>query len=197
MRNTQFTVDHGSKQPIFSTVANVAGSGAGQSLHPCIQPQSPSTAQSPPPRWETKWKLTTDIFQVDYNCWKTEFTLISIPYGYGFPFLLSSPGTKHLISNPSINPVYLVFACLHGTLTDIDLSVVLSLDWPKDCGLAHFRPNTVERIVSGNEARPHSWPWQVSLQVISTWYDTERLKVQQKRKSLKLVSIFIGSSKRQ
>uniref|UniRef100_A0A672M5F1 Chymotrypsin-like elastase family member 2A n=1 Tax=Sinocyclocheilus grahami TaxID=75366 RepID=A0A672M5F1_SINGR len=100
MRNTQFTVDHGSKKPIFSTVANAAGSGTGQSLHPCIQPQSPSTAQSPPPRSK-----------------------------YGFPFLLSSP------------------------------------DWPKDCGLPHFKPNTVERIVSGNEARPHSWPWQVSLQV--------------------------------
>uniref|UniRef100_A0A672LZR8 Chymotrypsin-like elastase family member 2A n=1 Tax=Sinocyclocheilus grahami TaxID=75366 RepID=A0A672LZR8_SINGR len=42
---------------------------------------------------------------------------------------------------------------------------VLHLDWPKDCGLPHFKPNTVERIVSGNEARPHSWPWQVSLQV--------------------------------
>ncbi|XP_055032356.2 elastase-1 [Misgurnus anguillicaudatus] len=42
---------------------------------------------------------------------------------------------------------------------------VLHLDWPKDCGLAHFKPNTAERIVSGNEARPHSWPWQVSLQV--------------------------------
>ncbi|XP_016335834.1 elastase-1-like [Sinocyclocheilus anshuiensis] len=40
-----------------------------------------------------------------------------------------------------------------------------SPDWLKDCGLAHFKPNTVERIVSGNEARPHSWPWQVSLQV--------------------------------
>lgn len=38
-------------------------------------------------------------------------------------------------------------------------------DWPTDCGTAHFKPNMVERIVSGNEARPHSWPWQVSLQV--------------------------------
>uniref|UniRef100_A0A3Q1F0Z5 Zgc:112285 n=1 Tax=Acanthochromis polyacanthus TaxID=80966 RepID=A0A3Q1F0Z5_9TELE len=37
--------------------------------------------------------------------------------------------------------------------------------WPKDCGMAHFKPNMAERIVSGNEARPHSWPWQVSLQV--------------------------------
>ncbi|TSK14794.1 Chymotrypsin-like elastase family member 2A [Bagarius yarrelli] len=41
----------------------------------------------------------------------------------------------------------------------------LPLDWPKDCGLAHFRPHTTERIVSGSEAKPHSWPWQVSLQV--------------------------------
>ncbi|XP_054609606.1 elastase-1 isoform X1 [Dunckerocampus dactyliophorus] len=42
---------------------------------------------------------------------------------------------------------------------------VLHLDWPKDCGTAYFKPNMAERIVSGNEARPHSWPWQVSLQV--------------------------------
>ncbi|XP_039894880.1 elastase-1 [Simochromis diagramma] len=42
---------------------------------------------------------------------------------------------------------------------------ILHLDWPKDCGMAHFKPNMAERIVSGNEARPHSWPWQVSLQV--------------------------------
>uniref|UniRef100_A0A8C2GHJ5 Zgc:112285 n=1 Tax=Cyprinus carpio TaxID=7962 RepID=A0A8C2GHJ5_CYPCA len=31
--------------------------------------------------------------------------------------------------------------------------------------VAHFKPNTVEHIVSGNDSRPHSWPWQVSLQV--------------------------------
>lgn len=31
--------------------------------------------------------------------------------------------------------------------------------------MAYFKPNMAERIVSGNEARPHSWPWQVSLQV--------------------------------
>uniref|UniRef100_A0A8C2GHH8 Zgc:112285 n=1 Tax=Cyprinus carpio TaxID=7962 RepID=A0A8C2GHH8_CYPCA len=29
--------------------------------------------------------------------------------------------------------------------------------------VAHFKPNTVEHIVSGNDSRPHSWPWQVSL----------------------------------
>uniref|UniRef100_A0A4W3I142 Zgc:112285 n=1 Tax=Callorhinchus milii TaxID=7868 RepID=A0A4W3I142_CALMI len=33
------------------------------------------------------------------------------------------------------------------------------------CGISHFSPNIAGRIVSGNEARPHSWPWQVSLQV--------------------------------
>lgn len=38
-------------------------------------------------------------------------------------------------------------------------------DWPENCGLAHFNPTVAERIVSGREARPHSWPWQVSLQV--------------------------------
>lgn len=50
---------------------------------------------------------------------------------------------------------------------DLKFFVVVSLllDWPKDCGMAHFKPNMAERIVSGNEARPHSWPWQVSLQV--------------------------------
>ncbi|XP_043911622.1 chymotrypsin-like elastase family member 1 [Protopterus annectens] len=42
---------------------------------------------------------------------------------------------------------------------------ILQLDWPTNCGIAHFQPNTGERIVLGNEARPHSWPWQVSLQV--------------------------------
>uniref|UniRef100_A0A8C0HGF8 Peptidase S1 domain-containing protein n=1 Tax=Chelonoidis abingdonii TaxID=106734 RepID=A0A8C0HGF8_CHEAB len=39
------------------------------------------------------------------------------------------------------------------------------LDWPTNCGVPYVQPNTVERIISGNEVRPHSWPWQVSLQV--------------------------------
>ncbi|XP_005992502.1 chymotrypsin-like elastase family member 1 [Latimeria chalumnae] len=42
---------------------------------------------------------------------------------------------------------------------------ILHLDWPANCGVSYFQPNTVGRIVSGYEARPHSWPWQVSLQV--------------------------------
>ncbi|XP_071988656.1 chymotrypsin-like elastase family member 2A, partial [Engystomops pustulosus] len=37
--------------------------------------------------------------------------------------------------------------------------------WPADCGVAFFQQNTAERIVSGYEVRPFSWPWQVSLQV--------------------------------
>lgn len=52
-----------------------------------------------------------------------------------------------------------------GSMMSVFISSLLNLDWPKDCGMSHFKPNTAERIVSGNEARPHSWPWQVSLQV--------------------------------
>ncbi|KAJ6661622.1 hypothetical protein lerEdw1_013861 [Lerista edwardsae] len=40
----------------------------------------------------------------------------------------------------------------------------LDLDWPRNCGIAYFQPNIFAKIILGNEARPHSWPWQVSLQ---------------------------------
>lgn len=75
---------------------------------------------------------------------------------------------------------------------DTDITVVLSLDWPKDCGLAHFKPNTVERIVSGNEARPHSWPWQVSLQVNDSRNDSQISFI--KCIYLCLYVFFVGSS---
>ncbi|XP_068923314.1 LOW QUALITY PROTEIN: chymotrypsin-like elastase family member 2A [Petaurus breviceps papuanus] len=40
-----------------------------------------------------------------------------------------------------------------------------TLDWPQDCGVAPFYySSSAERIIQGNEARPHSWPWQVSMQ---------------------------------
>ncbi|XP_020852702.1 chymotrypsin-like elastase family member 2A [Phascolarctos cinereus] len=40
-----------------------------------------------------------------------------------------------------------------------------TLDWPQDCGVAPFYPSSsAERIIQGSEARPHSWPWQVSMQ---------------------------------
>ncbi|XP_029905589.1 proproteinase E-like [Myripristis murdjan] len=32
------------------------------------------------------------------------------------------------------------------------------------CGTPTFKPNT-NRVVNGEDARPHSWPWQISLQV--------------------------------
>lgn len=54
----------------------------------------------------------------------------------------------------------------HNMVDEYRLCVFL-VDWPRDCGMAYFNPNMAERIVSGNEARPHSWPWQVSLQVDS------------------------------
>ncbi|XP_066477486.1 elastase-1-like [Tiliqua scincoides] len=43
----------------------------------------------------------------------------------------------------------------------------LDLDWPQKCGVAYFQPNIFAKIILGNEARPHSWPWQVSLQTRS------------------------------
>lgn len=41
-------------------------------------------------------------------------------------------------------------------------------DWPEDCGNPAVTPNTATaRVVNGVEATPHSWPWQVSMQVLS------------------------------
>uniref|UniRef100_UPI003AAE0E9E chymotrypsin-like elastase family member 2A n=1 Tax=Centroberyx gerrardi TaxID=166262 RepID=UPI003AAE0E9E len=38
-------------------------------------------------------------------------------------------------------------------------------DWPENCGSPAVTPNTtVLRVVNGQEAAPHSWPWQVSMQ---------------------------------
>ncbi|KAK2852327.1 hypothetical protein Q7C36_007528 [Tachysurus vachellii] len=42
----------------------------------------------------------------------------------------------------------------------------VKIDWPADCGTPTVAPVTpVMRIVNGMEAIPHSWPWQVSMQV--------------------------------
>lgn len=39
-------------------------------------------------------------------------------------------------------------------------------DWPAKCGTPAVAPVTpVMRVVNGMEAKPHSWPWQVSMQV--------------------------------
>lgn len=38
-------------------------------------------------------------------------------------------------------------------------------DWPGSCGKPVIPPAVVSRIVNGEPATPHSWPWQVSMQV--------------------------------
>lgn len=39
-------------------------------------------------------------------------------------------------------------------------------DWPAECGTPAVPPVTPTlRVVNGIEAKPHSWPWQVSMQV--------------------------------
>ncbi|XP_057698672.1 ovochymase [Corythoichthys intestinalis] len=39
------------------------------------------------------------------------------------------------------------------------------IDWPATCGKPAIPPSIMSRIVNGEEARAHSWPWQVSMQV--------------------------------
>ncbi|XP_064443632.1 chymotrypsin-C [Mirounga angustirostris] len=34
------------------------------------------------------------------------------------------------------------------------------------CGVPTFQPNLSARVVGGDSARPHSWPWQISLQYL-------------------------------
>ncbi|XP_063074737.1 ovochymase-2 [Engraulis encrasicolus] len=46
----------------------------------------------------------------------------------------------------------------------------IAIDWPETCGKPKVPPMVTTRIVNGEPARAHSWPWQVSLQV---WPDKE------------------------
>ncbi|XP_071359853.1 ovochymase-2 [Trachinotus anak] len=41
----------------------------------------------------------------------------------------------------------------------------ITIDWPSTCGKPAIPPAVVSRIVNGEPAKPHSWPWQVSMQV--------------------------------
>ncbi|KAL7877113.1 hypothetical protein SRHO_G00037560 [Serrasalmus rhombeus] len=46
-----------------------------------------------------------------------------------------------------------------------DVDHVFLLDWPAECETPVISPIThVARVVNGAEAKPHSWPWQVSMQ---------------------------------
>ncbi|KAM4872879.1 chymotrypsin-C [Thomomys bottae] len=42
------------------------------------------------------------------------------------------------------------------------------------CGVPSFPPNLSARVVGGDDANPHSWPWQISLQYLrdDTWRHT-------------------------
>uniref|UniRef100_A0A3B4YSD3 Zgc:154142 n=1 Tax=Seriola lalandi dorsalis TaxID=1841481 RepID=A0A3B4YSD3_SERLL len=41
----------------------------------------------------------------------------------------------------------------------------ITIDWPSTCGKPAIPPTVGARIVNGEPAKPHSWPWQVSMQV--------------------------------
>ncbi|KAM9792333.1 cubilin [Neosynchiropus ocellatus] len=41
----------------------------------------------------------------------------------------------------------------------------VEIDWPTTCGKPAIPPAVMTRIVNGEPAKPHSWPWQVSMQV--------------------------------
>ncbi|KAM8772707.1 ovochymase-2 [Acanthopagrus schlegelii] len=41
----------------------------------------------------------------------------------------------------------------------------ITIDWPSTCGRPVIPPTVTSRIVNGEPAKPHSWPWQVSMQV--------------------------------
>lgn len=45
----------------------------------------------------------------------------------------------------------------------------ITIDWPSTCGIPAIPPNLGTRIVNGEQAKPNSWPWQVSMQV---WPDS-------------------------
>uniref|UniRef100_A0A8C1YT96 Zgc:154142 n=1 Tax=Cyprinus carpio TaxID=7962 RepID=A0A8C1YT96_CYPCA len=46
----------------------------------------------------------------------------------------------------------------------------IKIDWPESCGKPLIPPDVNTRIVNGEPAKAHSWPWQVSMQV---WRDSE------------------------
>lgn len=73
-----------------------------------------------------------------------------------------------------------------------DFFFLLFPDWPENCGNPAVKPNTETlRVVNGVEAIPHSWPWQVSMQVTPTPVSLRAPVMRDERqKSFNLKSVF-------
>uniref|UniRef100_A0AAY4B7E7 pancreatic elastase II n=1 Tax=Denticeps clupeoides TaxID=299321 RepID=A0AAY4B7E7_9TELE len=55
----------------------------------------------------------------------------------------------------------------------MEYALIIAYYYAYSCGLPTFPP-IVTRVVGGEDARPHSWPWQISLQYTRNgqWYHT-------------------------
>ncbi|XP_029622136.1 ovochymase-2 isoform X1 [Salmo trutta] len=50
----------------------------------------------------------------------------------------------------------------------------ITVEWPTTCGKPAIPPTIHTRIVNGEPANPHSWPWQVSMQVWPSSQETPK-----------------------
>uniref|UniRef100_A0A8B9L296 Zgc:154142 n=1 Tax=Astyanax mexicanus TaxID=7994 RepID=A0A8B9L296_ASTMX len=48
----------------------------------------------------------------------------------------------------------------------------IHIEWPETCGRPAIPPTVNTRIVNGEPAKAHSWPWQVSMQPTPTFFHT-------------------------
>lgn len=67
---------------------------------------------------------------------------------------------KNDLSKQNQNPV--VLSLMSDRITTV---LSFTLEWPTTCGKPAIPPTIHTRIVNGEPANPHSWPWQVSMQV--------------------------------
>ncbi|XP_054970420.1 chymotrypsin-C [Pan paniscus] len=80
----------------------------------------------------------------------------------------------HLLLPISVpQPIPTVSQSEHLTMLGITVLAAL-LACASSCGVPSFPPNLSARVVGGEDARPHSWPWQISLQYLKndTWRHT-------------------------